>query len=93
MDKQLVEKVAEKLYELDGYSGWEESGDKYDYLEYANRLITDLNLVQLDEDQSLPTNPYEEFIPVGFALSSRAWKSAIIDMLNAGFKKVKECGN
>lgn len=58
------------------------------YLDSARQLITDLKLVQLDEDQSLPKQSYASAAHIG-ADSYGGYKDAQQTMLNAKFKKVK----
>jgi len=97
MDEQLVEKMAEIIENgralVVDVRGSDPLGvmKPLSSLEVARQLITELGLVQLDEDQSLPKiNQYEEKMRSRLTIPS-ATMIAQQDMLKAGFKRVK-CG-
>ena len=61
-------------------------GEKMNLDDLASYLVTELSLVQLDENQDIPQNPYGEF---PFSFRGWGYADAVNTMLNNGFRKVK----
>ena len=96
--EELKEQIAQVIYSTCPYiddfmtgktEDWEVSKS---YLKEADQILTlfqnwlrQAGYVQLDDDQSLPINPYK----LGIVAYSKQYDYAQQDMLKAGFKKVK----
>jgi len=98
---ELVEKMAEIYYEFTVKQGWKLAGFEYDIRiksrEFANQLITELSLVQLDDTDGefvyLPAKggaDNDAYYAPGVGMSWERSAGTFAAFYNANYRRVKQ---